>query len=449
MGVSEVRIGAGSGFAGDRIDPAVALVERADLDYLVFECLGERTIAAANARRLTGSGPAYDLLLQRRFEATLDLALKRGTRIVTNGGAADPDLAARMVHGIAGGAARVATITGDDVLDLVREHDPLVWEDGLPVSQQAGRLVSANAYLGAEPVVEALAEGADVVIGGRLADPSLYLGPMAHHFGWDLGSEQPRARQLLGQGTVIAHLLECAGQLTGGYHADPVTHPVPAMATLGFPFADVSADGSATLGKLSDTGGVLTPRTVTAQLLYEVGDPAAYLTPDITADFTGVSFAQTRPDRVAVTGGQGRARPNTLKITLGFAGSWSGEGQISYAGPRALERAKLAAEVVVERLQVVHAIPGESLSVEYIGTGSAHRGLVAVGEAPEVRLRVAGVVPSERAAHAIGWEVESLYTNGPGGGGGARTSQGPTLSIRSTDLSREMITPQVRCGETA
>lgn len=435
-----VRLGAGSGFAGDRIDPARALAEHGDLDYLVFECLGERTIATANARRLSGVGVPYDPLLRARLEATLHPVLDRGARIVTNGGGADPAAAARMARGVAGDrVARVLAITGDDVLQVVRELDPVVWEDGLPLSVQSGELVSANAYLGAEPVVAALEAGADVVIGGRLADPSLFLGPLAHEHGWDLTGHPG----VLGAGTVVGHLLECAGQLTGGYYADPVTKPVPDLARLGFPFADVAADGTAVLGKLEGSGGLLTPGTATEQLLYEVGDPTAYLTPDVTADFTGVTLTATGPDRVLVAGGTGTARTDNLKVTLGFSGGWLGEGQISYAGPRALERAQLAARVVAERLHEVHGVHRNLVGVELIGTGAAFRGLTPPVPAEEVRLRVSAIVPDEQSAQAVGWEVESLYTNGPAGGGGARRHVQEVLAIRSCLIPRDLVRPEL------
>lgn len=429
-----VRLGAGSGFAGDRIDPAVTLVEQGALDYLIFECLGERTIAAANARSLSGGLP-YDPLLERRLSSCLPGALRQGTVIVTNGGAADPLAAARAAARLLPPGERVAAVLGDEVMDLVRELDPVVWENGRTVQEQGHDLVSANAYIGAAAVNEALKEGPRVVIGGRLADPSLYLGPLAHEFGWDLhGDPAP-----LAAGTLVGHLLECAGQVTGGYFADPVTKPVSGMASLGFPLSDVRRDGSATLTKVAGTGGMITTATVTEQLLYEVNDPAAYITPDVVADFSNVSVHEVGQDRVRVSGAGGADRTDTLKVTLGFRGGWLGEGQISYAGPRAKERAELAAAITTERLQSVHGLPPEELQVELIGTGSAFRGLRAAQPAEEVRLRVSAVLPSQDEARAVGWEVESLYTNGPAGGGGARTNVSEVLAVRSCLVPRDAV----------
>jgi hypothetical protein len=444
-----VRLGAGSGFAGDRIDPAADLAERGDLDYLVFECLGERTVAAGHARRLGDSGAGYDPMLAARLRAVLPACRARGTTVITNGGAANPEAAGEVAGraaaelGLAG--LRLAVVTGDDVLAAVRSADPLVWETGLPVS--AGETpVSANAYLGADGVVAALAQDADLVITGRLADPSLYVGPLRHEFGWAADDYD-----VLGRGTLAGHLLECAGQLTGGYFADPVTKPVPRLAWLGFPFADVTGDGVATFGKLPGSGGRLDVRTCGEQLLYEVDDPAAYLTPDVTADFSGVRFSQLGPDQVRADGAAGRPRPDELKVTLGYLGGWAGEGQISYAGLRCLARAELAADVVRERLVALHGIAAGDIDVELIGAGAAFRGLAPAGDPAEVRLRVAATVPSREQAAVVAQEVEALYTNGPAGGGGARGSVTERVIIRSCLLPREQVTArvdvrEVRCG---
>ncbi|GAA1202122.1 acyclic terpene utilization AtuA family protein [Prauserella alba] len=436
-----VRLGAGAGFAGDRIDPAVELAREARPDYLVFECLGERTVAAGHARRLTDPDAGFDPLLAARLRAVLPHCHAAGTTVVTNSGAANPEAAgdcASRVAGESGIDARVAVVTGDDVLDLVRTLDPVVWETGTPLSEVGEELISANAYLGAEAVADAVASGADVVVTGRVADPALYLGPLRYEFGWGAGDHE-----LLGKGTLVGHLLECAGQLTGGYFADPITKPVPNPARLGFPFADVGADGAAVFGKPDGSGGRLDRRTCGEQLLYEVDDPAAYVTPDVVADFSGVTFADTGPDRVTARGATGGPRPDGLKVTLGFRGGWLGEGQLTYAGPRCLDRARLAADIVCERLVAVHSLPEDAVEVEYIGAGAALRGLAPAADPAEVRLRVSARVPSAAAADAVGWEVESLYTNGPAGGGGARSSVTEVVAVRSCVVPRAQVRPRV------
>jgi acyclic terpene utilization AtuA family protein len=440
-----VRVGAGSGFAGDRIDPALDLARRGELDYLIFECLGERTVAAGHARRLRDATVGYDPMLEERLRAVLPACRERGTTIITNGGAANPEAAGELARGVAAelglAGLRVAVVTGDDVLAEVRATDPLVWETGQPVSA-GDPLVSANAYLGADAIVEALAQDADLVITGRLADPSLYVGPLRHEFGWAADDYD-----VLGRGTLAGHLLECAGQLTGGYFADPVTKPVPRLAWLGFPFADVTASGVATFGKLSGSGGRLDTRTCGEQLLYEVDDPAAYLTPDVEADFSGVTFRQLGADRVLAEGATGRPRPQQLKVTLGYRAGWIGEGQISYAGPRCLQRAELAADVVRERLIALHGIGPDKIDIEMIGAGAAFRGLAAPSDPPEVRLRIAARVATEECARMVGREVEALYTNGPAGGGGARASVTTQLPVRSCLLPRALVTTRVDVRE--
>ncbi|MDN6324260.1 MAG: DUF1446 domain-containing protein [Corynebacterium sp.] len=447
-----IRIGSGAGFAGDRLDPAVKLAKDADLDYLVFECLGERTVAAGQLRRLSDPDAGYDPLLETRMRAVLPHTVAHGTTVVTNSGAANPEAAARLIAKVAAEVVpertvTVAYLTGDSVLQQVRSEDPQVWETGEALSAEtteSAGLVSAHAYLGVEQVLPAFDIGADVVVTGRLADPSLFLAPMVHEFGWDLDDWA-----LLGAGTFVGHLLECAGQVTGGYFADPVTKPVPGMADLGFPFADVAEDATAVLGKLADTGGMLTRQTVREQMLYEVADPAAYLTPDVTADFSGVSIEEVGQDAVRVSGATGRPRTGTLKVTLGFRGGWLGEGQISYAGPRARERADLAWDIVRQRLHTVHGIDPEQVSVEFIGTGAAFRNMTpAASEPPEVRVRVAARVGTREQAHAVGWEVEALYCAGPAAGGGARKGLSEVLAIRSTLLPREHIAAEVNTVST-
>ncbi|WP_229117937.1 acyclic terpene utilization AtuA family protein [Enemella evansiae] len=447
-GPRTIRLGAGAGFAGDRIDPAVQIARDGELDYLIFECLGERTVALGQARRLADPSSGHDPMLAERMRAVLPHCVGR-TRIITNSGAANPRAAGELVRRVADelglGEVRVAVIEGDDVLAAVRRLDPPTWEDGRRLGEIDEPVISANAYLGCAPIVEALATGADVVITGRCSDPALYLAPLVHEFGWSTEDWQR-----LGRGTLVGHLLECAGQLTGGYFADPVTKPVPGLARLGFPFADVDSDGNAIFGKPAGSGGRLDAQTCAEQLLYEVDDPANYLTPDVVADFSAVRFTELGPDRVRAEGASGKPRPPTLKVTVGFRSGWQGEGQLSYAGPRALERARLAAEVTIERLQELHGFAAEELFVELIGAGAAlrlrpemasYRG----AEDPiEVRLRVVGRAATPERARLVGQEVEGLYTNGPAGGGGSRQSHHEVIAIRSVSLPSNEIRASVQ-----
>ena len=431
-----VRIGSGAGFAGDRLDPALELAQLGHLDFLVFELLGERTVANAQRARLNDPSAGYDPTLLERIRLTAPHCWANGTRIITNGGAANPLAAGRAVAALLDDMdidLPVAVVTGDDVLDQVITANPLTWEESLPANGEEARLASANAYLGAAGIRTALDEGAGIVITGRVADPSLYVGPLSHSFSWSNDDAD-----LIGQATVIGHLLECGGQVTGGYFADPTTKPVAGLDRLGFPYADVADNGDAVIGKLPGTGGAVTVRTCTEQLLYEVADPSAYITPDVVADFTGTDLREVGPDRIAVSGGKGTSVPTDLKVTLGYLGGWEAEGQITYAGPRALNRAQLAADIVVRRLERIHGYDESELSIEFIGAGASFRGLSDIANPPEVRLRVAGGAQSRSRAFAIGSEVEALYTNGPAGGGGARTSIRESLSVKSCSLPRAL-----------
>ncbi|MEB2496999.1 acyclic terpene utilization AtuA family protein [Burkholderia cenocepacia] len=436
-----VRIGAGAGYSGDRIEPAVELAEHGQLDYLVFECLAERTIAIAQQARRNDPALGYDPLLDARMHAVLPVAAARRVRIVSNMGAANPRAAARRTAqiaqslGIAG--LKVAAVEGDDVLDVVLRGAFRFEESGDAVAAYRDRIVSANAYLGAAPIVDALAAGADVVLTGRVADPSLFAAPVIHAFGWRMDDWDR-----LGQATVVGHLLECAGQVTGGYFADPGYKDVPNLARLGFPIGEVAADGAVVITKVPHAGGRVSAATCKEQLLYEIHDPARYLQPDVVADFTRVAVAEEAADRVRVTGGRGTARPDTLKVSVAYVDGWIGEGQISYGGPGALARARLALDIVRERLALT-GVAASELRFDLIGVDALYGDATPAvrGEPAEVRVRVAGRAANAAEAARIGNEVETLYTNGPAGGGGAFKSTREVIAVQSVLLPRAAVTP--------
>jgi len=438
-----IRIGSGAGYSGDRIEPAVELAEKGEIQYLVFECLGERTVALAQQARMKDPEGGYDPLLEERMRAVLPVCAAKGIKIVTNMGAANPAAAARKTAEIARSlglsALRIAAIIGDDVLDVCKERDLPIMEFDGTIRQFGNRLLSANAYLGAEPIAVALSGGADVVITGRASDPALFLAPMVHAFGWAMDDWN-----LLGQGTVAGHLLECAGQITGGYFADPPCKDIPDLARLGFPIGEVGEDGSLVITKVAGSGGAVTAQTCKEQLLYEVHDPTRYLQPDVTADFSQVRVEEIGKDRVRVSGGRGSQRTGTLKVSVGYVDGFIGEGQISYAGPGALARGKLALEIVRERLKLT-GVAASELRFELIGVDSLHGPQVSAhaNEPYEVRVRVAGRTDNWREAVRIGNEVETLYTNGPAAGGGAFKSARDVVAVASVLLPRELATPQV------
>src|ERR1700730_15654681 len=325
-----IRIGSGAGYSGDRIEPAVELAEKGDIQYLVFECLGERTVALAQQARMKNPDSGFDPLLEERMRAVLPICASRGIKVVTNMGAANPLAAARKTAEIARSlglpSLKIAAIIGDDVLDACKDGDFKIREFAATIKQLGTRLLSANAYLGAEPIAQALTGGADLVITGRASDPALFLATMVHAFGWAMDDWN-----LLGQGTVAGHLLECAGQITGGYFSDPGYKDVAGLARLGFPIGEVCEDGSLVITKVAGSGGEVTARTCKEQLLYEVHDPRRYIQPDVVADFSQVEVEEIGPDRVRVSGGRGSERTDTLKVSVGYVDSYIGEGQISYA----------------------------------------------------------------------------------------------------------------------
>jgi len=443
-----IRIGAGAGYSGDRIEPAVELVEHGSLDYLVFECLAERTIALAQQARRRDASLGYDPLLEARWRAVLPLAAKRAVRIVTNMGAANPVAAARKTLELARELGidrlKIAAVTGDDVLEAVLAGHYRFEESGERVAAFKDRIVAANAYLGAQPIVDALRAGADVVLTGRVADPALFLAPLIHAFGWSMDDWER-----LGQGTVVGHLLECAGQITGGYFADPGLKDVPNLARLGFPIGEVREDGTVVVTKVPHAGGCVTEATCKEQLLYEIHDPQRYLQPDVVADFTEVSVTRLGADRVAVSGGRGTPRTGTLKASVAYFDSFVGEGQISYGGPGALARARLALDVVRERFAMT-GVAVRELRCDLIGVDSLYGHTAAAHETQpyEVRVRVVARCDSFDEASRVGNEVETLYTNGPAAGGGVAKSVREVIAVQSVLLPRETVAPSVQIFET-
>ena len=443
-----LRIGAGAGYAGDRIDPAQALAERGGLDALVFECLAERTIALAQLRRLREPDHGYDPLLQARMRAVLPACVRHGVTILSNMGAAHPEAAGAAVLAVARELGlprlRVAVVTGDDVLPWVQAHDAMLLDSPQRASDLGERLISANAYLGADALLPALASGADVIITGRVADPALFLAPLMHAFGWR-ADDWPQ----LGQGVLVGHLLECAAQVSGGYIADPGQFDVPDLHDIGFPLAEVQPDGTAVITKLAGTGGRVDRLTCSAQLLYEIEDPARYLQPDVVADFSQVRLQDLGADRVRATGASGTARPAQLKATLGYRDGWIGEGQISYAGPGARERGALALQVLEHRLRRL-GLDGLERRAELIGVDAMHGPHLGFDRQPyEVRLRLAVRCTGREQAECIGREVEAMYLNGPAGGGGVTQSVREVIAAASALVPRAAARTTVKMLELA
>jgi hypothetical protein len=441
-----IRIGSGAGYSGDRIEPAIELAEQGEIQYLGFECLAERTIALAQQEKMKNPQAGYDPLLERRMRAVLAICKARGIKLITNMGAANPHAAARKTAEIAGELGiknvRIAAVAGDDVLTVCRQGNlPFLEIEGC-VGDLGNRVLSANAYLGAKPIVRALQAGADVVITGRVGDPALFLAPLIHEFGW-ASDDWER----LGRGTLVGHLLECAGQITGGYFADPGFKDVAGLARLGFPIGEVGEDGNVVITKVQGSGGAVTEATCKEQLLYEVHDPARYIQPDVVADFSKVTIRQIGPDRVSIAGATGKPATATYKTSVGYIDGYIGEGQMSYAGPGALARAELALDIVRQRLELCGVQLRES-RFDIIGSNALHGEQRSGGhDAYEVRIRAAGRAISLAQAVLIGNEVETLYTNGPAGGGGAFKSAREIVAVASVLVPKVLVSPTVQVFE--
>jgi hypothetical protein len=408
-----VRVGAGSAWWGDRIEPARLNAEEGALDYLCFETMAEATVSAAQVRaRRDPTFPGYDTYLDDRMRAVLPACMRHGTRIVSNQGWINPTGAARriveLLRELGHTGVRVAAVEGSLITDRVLQLTDRILESGEPTATLASSLISAEAYLGAEPIVEALQGGARIVVTGRVADPSIFLAPLMHEFGWD-----PLDHARLGAGSGLGHLLECGAQVTGGYFPDPGFKDVPEPWDLAFPIAEASADGSAVITKVPGTGGAVTLQTVKEQLLYEVHDPAHYITPDVVVDFTTVRLEQVGPDRVRVSGIGGRPRTPTLKVSIGCTEGFIGEDMFFYAGPGALRRARLARRVLEERFRIV-GLKAEALRIDFLGLNAIH-GPATPADAPEpyeVAVRVAARTKTREEAIKVGREVDGMAVSG-------------------------------------
>lgn len=429
MSLSSLMIGCGTGFAGDRADaagPVVdTLIRRGGPACLMFETLAERTLAQAHMRRRADPDTGYEPRLAALVGPVLARCLANDIRIIGNFGAAHPLAAARLLQALAFemglGTVRIATVLGDEL--SASTHGELL----APLGLAPQRLVSANAYLGACEIAEALRAGAQIVVTGRVADSALALGPAIAHFGWAMDDWDH-----LAAGTVAGHLLECGAQISGGYFADPGFKDVPDLHDVGFPIVELAADGTMLVTKADGTGGCVTEQTVKEQLLYEIHDPARYLTPDVTVDLSDTRVEHAGVDTVRVSGVRGHPKPESLKVNAYCEGGWLAEGEISYAGPGAERRARLAADVLKRRLSPL-APRCDLIGVLSLFADDAGRMMDSrnAGDSDDVRLRVALSTLRREDADRLVSEVNALYTCGPAGGGGIRTQVHPRLELSS------------------
>jgi acyclic terpene utilization AtuA family protein len=448
--ISKVYIGAGAGFAGDRTDAAGPLVDalaRCDgARFLMFETLAERTLALSQVERRRDSTRGYNPALERFVGPVLEACLRHKIRIIGNFGAANPRGAAERILALAQKQKlplpRIAIVEGDDLSGSLSKAELAAREIGGALLKGDSDVVAANAYLGAGPIAQALDDGADIVVTGRVADSALALGPLMHAFGWKADDWRR-----LAAGTLAGHLLECGSQITGGYFADPPYKSVPGMAEIGYPIAEIDADGDIVVTKPDGSGGRVDRQTVIEQLLYEIHDPAAYLAPDVVLDVTDVEVAEIGQDRVRVTGARGKPAPETLKATVCVDAGQFGEAEISYAGPNAAARARLAAEIIAERMKT--RAPGLAFRTDAIGVtsilgdGNAALRKQWASDAPDIRLRFAAQSANAVDVELLLDEVEALYCAGPAGGAGVRRRMTPRLASASCLVERKYAVPRV------
>lgn len=450
MAIENMHIGGAAAFADDRLDVGIpvanALIDSGKPAALFYENLAERTLALAHRELRKNPLKGYTPDLAGFVSPVLRRCVENGVPVIGNFGAANPMGAARRLHELAKELGvkglRVAVVEGDDLRDVIRDVGTEQWGDEEPVDLSNTEILAANAYLGAEPIADALDLEPHIVVTGRVTDSALALGPLMQHFGW-----KAKDWDKMAAGVLVGHLLECGAQVTGGYFADPGFKDVSDLADLGFPIAEVEADGSFVITKPDGTGGVVNEQTVKEQILYELDDPSNYLTPDVILDISEVELQQVGPDRVRVSGVKGKPAPDTLKVTVSVDGGWLGEGEISYAGPNALARARLAAEILRQRVDLLHL--DCDLRTDLIGTVSIHDGdsgeltRAYDGEPLEVRVRAAANANDEATAWTVAREVQALYCNGPAGGGGVRRGITERVKTGSVLVSRKDVMPRV------
>ncbi len=422
-----VRIGNGCGFWGDNADAPVILSQRGNLDYLTLEYLAELTmsILALQKQRDPNAGYASDFLSVLARVAP-EMVKQPRLKVVTNAGGMNPLACAanaREILDTAGlGAYKIGVVTGDDLMPRLDEllaagHSLDHLDSGSPLSTIRDRVVSANAYLGSQPIVEALHQGANVVITGRVADACLTVGPAVYEHGW-AWEDWDR----LSASSVAGHVIECGAQATGGLWCN---WQETDLADVGYPIAEIAADGSFTISKPPNTGGAVNRETVSEQLLYEVGDPAAYLTPDVSVDFTSVALTESAPDVVIVRGARGRAAPLHLKVSIAYRDGWAASGTLVIAGPGAADKARKCGAMILARLDRAGVRPERHL-IECLGAGDSLPGVLPVVDPPEVVLRVAVYDSRKAVVERFSRELAPLVTSGPPGVTGYTTGR-PTV----------------------
>lgn len=440
-------IGSGAGFSGDRTDAALPVVAEIAASgksgAIIFETLGERTLALGQLAKRRNPVLGFEPLLEEIVSPILADCVAAGIVIVGNFGSANPSGAASVIHDLGKQQGlhnlKIAVVEGDDILGKIDLAQAERWDGDGRMGEPTGELIAINVYLGAQAIAKAISDGAQVVVTGRVADSALALGPLVAHFNWDW-----QDLDLMAAGTLVGHLLECGSQISGGFFADPGFKNVPEPENIGFPIAEVEDDGSFIITKPVNTGGVVDLRTVKEQLLYEIHDPGAYLTPDVTLDITEVYLQEVAENRVLVRGARGHTPSLQLKATVSYLSDWRGEAEISYAGPNALARADLAIDIIERRIRrrgIKAAIRADIMGLSSVfdsDDGALRQNeLLRSDLLSDLRVRFAFVSTAEKEVRRAIQEVTALYCCGPAGGGGIRSSLSQRVHTHSYLIPRE------------
>lgn len=415
-----VRVAGGQGFWGDWLEAPYRQVTGGPVDYLMMDYLAEVTMSILQKQKSRDPARGYATDFVTQMERILPVIVKRGIKVTANAGGVNPRACAMAVADVArrlglAGKLSIGVVTGDDLLArldglLARGHDLKNLDTGRPLRDVREHVVSANAYLGAAPVVEALQRGAQVVITGRVTDTGLTLGPLRHAFGWAAD-----AWDQIAAGTVAGHIIECGAQCSGGNCLRDWQH-IPDMAHIGYPIVEARADGTFDLIKHPGTGGRIDVASVTEQLVYEMGDPRAYITPDGVADFTTIQLKQAGKDRVRVSGIKGKPSPDKLKVSIAYFYGYKAVGTLVYAWPDALAKAKAADRILRQRLEDL-GLQFEAIHTEFVGANATHGPLalqdVDVAAIPEVQLRIGVRARDEKPVDRFTREIAPLILNGP------------------------------------
>ncbi|CAM3020274.1 acyclic terpene utilization AtuA family protein [Paenibacillus sediminis] len=448
--MKKIRIGAGQGFYGDSILPAIETAQKGNIQYICFDCLAELTLAILQKDRKKDPSKGYTADISVTIRELLPVIKEKGIKLLTNAGGMNPlgaqQEVLRIVRELGIEGLKVAVVTGDDVLDRLEEwRQDGIWlahmEDGRDIESIQDRILFANAYLGSGPIVEALREGADIVITGRVTDSALFLAPLIYEFGWEQ-DEWDR----LAQGILMGHLMECSGQSTGGNFSGD-WQSIEDLDQIGFPVAEVSEDGEFVLTKTEGTGGLVSIDTVKEQLLYEIHDPSAYMTPDIVLDMTEVRLEDIAPNQVRVTGARGKKPTNMLKVVMGYADGFMGQAICGYSWPDALAKAQNADQIIRRQLQQM-GLQYEEIQTDYMGYNSLHGPLSKLPEEElnEVYLRIAVRTRNREDAAKLGRLFPPLMLSGPPSMGGFLGMMKPRelLGMWSCLVPRDIIDSGVR-----